>query len=207
MRANFPPFTRPEAAYDSRRLYEETSAIAAAQDAKRAMTDAERDTKLRTVAFHIFHAKRLMDEVFAESKAHSRELLAALAREAQTMGLYEDADTPDKTANDDDPGIDWNACFPTRAQLDAAATGKPPLEPSRICTPAELAYLASFGPNNTAAPRDDAPPMFATLRDIPDGFTDSRGNRVTRRDVTRHPAHAEALRDHDERLFGGEDRL
>jgi hypothetical protein len=40
--------------------------------------------------------------------------------------------------------------------------------------PAESAYLASFGPNN-------APPMFATLRDIPTTFTDSYGNGITRR--------------------------
>lgn len=34
MHAHTPPFTKPEAAYDSRRLYNETGAIAATQDAK-----------------------------------------------------------------------------------------------------------------------------------------------------------------------------
>jgi len=114
---------------------------------------------------------------------------------AQDANLYAVADIPETSPVAD---IDWNACFPTRAQLDAAATGKPPLEPSRICTPAELAYLASFGPNERVPPRDDAPPMFATLRDIPDSFTDSHGNRITRR----HPVQAEA-----DRLTSPEDRL
>lgn len=90
--------------------------------------------------------------------------------------------------------------------------------------PAESAYLASFGPNAdipSKSPKADRRVLTdaerkawgigdiepATLRGIPDSFTDSHGNRITRRDATRHPMHAEALRDHDERLFGGEDRL
>lgn len=85
MHAHIPPFTNR-----GRKLYDETTATAAAQDAKLDMTDAKREAKLRTVAHYIYHAKLLMDEVFAESKAHSRELLADIAREAQTMGLYDD---------------------------------------------------------------------------------------------------------------------
>ena len=88
--------------------------------------------------------------------------------------------------------------------------------------PAESAYLASFSPNGSriATPAEidglrgvltaeelkgfgigDVEP--ATLRGIPDSFTDSHGNRITRR----HPMAAEALRDHDERLSGPEDHL
>ena len=87
---------------------------------------------------------------------------------------------------------------------------------------AESAYLASFSPNGSriATPAEidglrdvlsaeelkgfgigDVEP--ATLRGIPDSFTDSHGNLITRR----RPMHAEAIRDHDERLSGPEDRL
>ncbi|THD06131.1 hypothetical protein [Rhodanobacter lindaniclasticus] len=216
MRAHTPPFTKPEAAYDSRRLYEETSAIAAAQDARHAMTDAEREAKLRTVAHYIYHAKLLMDEVFGTERA---KLAAPPA-------------TPDFSIVQDPPDLPlgWLA---------------------RGGAPVESAYLASFGPNDdmskkspkadtrvasvdeVAALREhltaeqlreygigDVEP--ATLRGIPDSFTDSHGSRITRR-VTppyprgwfdcvpcvepRHPMHAEALRQHDERLNGPEDSL
>ena len=61
-------------------------------------------------------------------------------------------------------------------------------------TPAESAYLASFGPN---------PPK--EHRRV---LTDAERRKFGIGDVTpRHPMHAEALRDHDERLYGGEDRL
>jgi hypothetical protein len=100
------------------------------------------------------------------------------------VGFYANADTPTKTANADELDIDWNACFPTRAQLDAAATDKPPLELSRIGTPAELAYLASFGPNI-------------------DAHGNVRSDRHSSQNVTNvvhnaHPMHAEALRYRDE---------
>jgi hypothetical protein len=56
-----------------------------------------------------------------------------------------------------------------------------------IGVPVECAYLASFGPNDWQS---------ETLREYGIGDVEPR-----------HPMHAEALRDHDERLFGGEDRL
>lgn len=98
---------------------------------------------------------------------------------AQDAKLYADADTPGKSPVAD---IYWNACFPTRAQLDAAATGKQPVEPSRITTPVELAYLASFSPNDMQA---------EVLRDSGIGDVEPR-----------HPMQAEA-----DRLAGPEDRL
>lgn len=152
MRAHTPPFTKPEAAYDSRRLYDETSAIAAAQDAKRAMTDAERDAKLRTVAHYIYHAKLLMGEVFGTDRAsHAAP-----------------HPTPDFTIAQDPPDLPMGRL-------------------TSIGVPVESAYLASFGPNVWQA---------ETLRECGIGDVEPR-----------HPMHAEALRDHDERLFGGEDRL
>lgn len=176
MRARTPPFTKPEAAYDARRLYDETSAIAAAEDAKLDPVDAALSSILAdfraVVGRLVAYAERL----------RAKHNLAELAVESQKLGLYGDG---------------------------AAA---------------ESAYLASFGPNADIPPKSpkadrrvltdaerkawgigDIEP--ATLRGIPDSFTDSHGNRITRRDATRHPMHAEALRDHDERLFGGEDRL
>lgn len=152
MRAHTPPFTKPEAAYDSRRLYEETSAIAAAQDAKHAMTDAERDVKLRTVAHYIYHAKLLMDEVFGTDRASHAAPPA----------------TPDFTIAQDPPDLPMGWL-------------------TSIGVPVKSAYLASFGPNVWQA---------ETLRECGIGDVEPR-----------HPMHAEALRDHDERLFGGEDRL
>lgn len=173
MRAHTPPFTKPEAAYDSRRLYEETSAIAAAQDAKRAMTDAERDAKLRTVAHYIYHAKLLMDEVFAEEKSRSCELLAECAREAQADGFYASADITAK----------WSPQWLAEQGI-----------------PAESSYLASFSPNADAPAK--SPKAHRRV------LTDSERRSYGIGDVEpRHPMHAEALRDHDERLFGGEDRL
>jgi hypothetical protein len=66
--------------------------------------------------------------------------------------------------------------------------------------PAESAYLASFGPNDdipTKSPKADRRVL-----------TDAERKAWGIGDVEpRHPMHAEALRDHDERLFGGEDRL
>lgn len=68
--------------------------------------------------------------------------------------------------------------------------------------PVESSYLDSFSPNAVQAETlreygiGDIP---ATLRDIPARFTDSHGNRITRRDVAHHPMHAEALRLADEK--------
>jgi len=151
MHAHTPPFTKPTGAYDASRLtareaYEQTSAIAASQDAKSALTDADRYAKLRTAAHYIYHAKLLMDEA-----------LDGWCIQPDTSGI-----------------------------------------------PAESAYLA-----RAADPRDvlsaeelkgfgsgDVEP--ATLRGIPDSFTDSHGNLITRR----HPMAAEALRDEYERGDG-----
>ena len=158
MRAHTPPFTKPEAAYDSRRLYEETSAIAAAQDARHAMTDAERESKLRTVAHYIYHAKLLMDEVFGTERANRVTPPA----------------TSDFTIAQDPPDLPlgWLA---------------------RGGVPVESAYLASFGPNDVQA---------EVLRECHIGDVPHRPNARNA-----HPMHAEALRQHDERLNGPEDSL
>lgn len=63
MLAHMPPFTKPEAAYDSRRMYDETSAIAAAQDAKLdPVSDVE--SKVRTAMQYLYHAHLLLKEAF-----------------------------------------------------------------------------------------------------------------------------------------------
>ena len=99
--------------------------------------------------------------------------------------------------------IDWNACFPTRAQREVMA--------AHSGIPAESAYIASFGPNESVPLRCDVSPMFATLRDIPDSFIDSHGCRITRRVVAKtattvatsqHPMAAEVLRDEYEKTDG-----
>jgi hypothetical protein len=119
------------------------------------------------------------------------ELIADGATPGRNAIGVPNADIPEKSPNAGELDIDWNACFPTRAQLDAAATDKSPLEPSRIGTPAELAYLASFGPNI-------------------DAHGNVRSDRHSSQNVTNvahnaHPMHAEALRYADER--SPEDRL
>lgn len=168
MRANFPPFTKPEAAYDSRRLYEETSAIAAAQDAKHAMTDAERDAKLRTVAHYIYHAKLLMDEVFCTERA----------------------------------GVPASADIPAKVPIADLAPKWTPQWLADNGIPAESSYLASFSPNGSRIATADE---VAGLREL---LSAEQLREYGIGDVERrHPMHAEALRDHDERLFGGEDRL
>lgn len=63
MHAHTPPFTNPEAAYDSRRLYDETSAIAAAQDAKLDPIGPV-ESKVRTAMQYLYHAQLLLKEAF-----------------------------------------------------------------------------------------------------------------------------------------------
>ena len=129
MHAHTPPFTKPPGAYDASRLtareaYDQTSAVAASQDAKLAITPAERDAKLRTVAHYIYHAKLLMDEVFAEERSRSNAALAELAREAQADGFYASADITAK----------WSPQWLVEQGI-----------------PAESSYLASFSPNDLQA--------------------------------------------------------
>lgn len=108
--------------------------------------------------------------------------------------------------------IDWNACFPTRAQLDAKREAMT-WSPQRLAEqgiPAESAYLASFGPNTTQAEAlreigiGDVEPT--TLRGIPESFIDMEGNWITRRNTQHKPnarnphvMAAEALRDEYEK--------
>jgi hypothetical protein len=85
-----------------------------------------------------------------------------------------------------------NADTPAKSPHDdfTIAQDPPDLPMGRLTSigvPVESAYLASFGPNVWQA---------ETLREYSIGDVEPR-----------HPMHAEALRDHDERLFGGEDRL
>ena len=86
MHAHMPPYTKPEAAYDSRRLYDETSAIAAAQDAKLDSISSV-ESKVRTAMQYLYHAQLLLKEAFpsrdrqhgipAESADLAREVLTA----------------------------------------------------------------------------------------------------------------------------------
>jgi len=63
MHAHTPPFTKPTGAYDARKLYDETSAIAAAQDAKLdPVSDVE--AKVRTALSYLYHAQELLKEAF-----------------------------------------------------------------------------------------------------------------------------------------------
>jgi hypothetical protein len=131
-----PPFTAP-----ARKLHEETSSIAAAQDAK---LDRKPDPVAAVLTSHAL--KYLMRWPRKGGITDLRKCQWYLAR---LIARVEAADCKDR-----------------RTQLDAFATDKPPLEPSRIGTPAELNYLASFGPNNNAHPmhaealryRDEHPP-------------------------------------------------
>jgi hypothetical protein len=61
MHAHTPPFTQPTGAYDSRKLYDETSAIAAAQDAQLdPVIDVE--SRVRTAMQYLYHAQLLLKE-------------------------------------------------------------------------------------------------------------------------------------------------
>lgn len=169
MHATTPPYTKPEAAYDSRRLYDETSAIAAAQDAK---LDPGNDALPSILADFRAVVKRLDD--YAERRRVKR-----------------------------DDGIPAESAYLLK-------------NGSRIATPAEVdglrevltaEELRGFGIG-------DIEP--ATLCGIPDSFIDSYGNLITWRDVanhattvatSQHPANAETIRYHDERLSGPEDHL
>ena len=205
MRAHTPPFTKPEAAYDSRRLYEETSAIAAAQDARHAMTDAERESKLRTVAHYIYHAKLLMDEVFGTERASHAAPPA----------------TPDFTIAQDPPDLPmgWLASggIPAEssylaslgmgdAERRLADAHRPIVGDMKADEYGVYRWVYNglgwspieYGANDLEYPNpsDLGLPPFEQLREHGIGDVEPR-----------HPMHAEALRDHDERLFGGEDRL
>jgi hypothetical protein len=124
--------------------------------------------------------------------------------------LYDEAGAI-AAAQDAAQDIDRNACFTT---CDQACDD---------CIPAESAYLGSFSPNDDIHGRrtlynmrcpinfsENAGSRIATPADI-----DNLRNVLTAEelkgfgigDVPRHPMHAEALRDHDERLSGPEDRL
>lgn len=129
----------------------------------------------------------LEDELIAAGATPGRNAVGS--PDSTARKLYDETSAI-AAAQDGAQDIDWNACFPTRAQLDAGI-------------PAEFAYLASFGPNNYAEPREDAAPLF-------DSFTDSRDYGITRWPVacslhlyettatSQHPMAAEALRYADE---------
>ena len=78
--------------------------------------------------------------------------------------------------------------------------------------PAESSYLASFGPNADVSKKSPKADTRVASVDEVAGLREHLTAETLRGygigDVPpRHPMYAEALRDHDERLFGGEDRL
>ena len=87
MHCSMPPYTKPESAYDSARLYREASDIAAAQDAK---LDAKPDAlqsimaDLRTDLNRAYENAKCRIDAIA-----SKRNLAELAQEAQAWGMYE----------------------------------------------------------------------------------------------------------------------
>lgn len=131
MTAHFPPFTKPVDAYDSARLYRETSEIAAAQDAR--LNGKPRDDLQSIMANLRADLHRAYENAKCRIDAIDRtQKLTELANEAQAWGMY------------------------------------PP-------TPEGVSAGCALPPNLAAA--------------------------------VHHPMHAEALRVHDERIAGPEDRL
>jgi DNA-binding PucR family transcriptional regulator len=91
MHAHTPPFTKSATGCDAKTAYDQTSKIAAAQDAK---FDPGNDALPSILAEFRAVVKRL--EAYAERLRASRTL-ADLAAESQKLGLYDDlADTSNK---------------------------------------------------------------------------------------------------------------
>lgn len=149
MHAHTPPFAKPEAAYDSRRLYDETSAIAAAQDAK---LDPGNDALPSILADFRAVVKRL------EDYAERRRVKRADGIPAESAYLLKNG--------------------------------------SRIATPAEIDGLREV---LTAE----------ELKGFGIGDVEPRAVAKTATNVatSQHPANAETIRYHDERLNGPEDHL
>jgi hypothetical protein len=163
-----PPFTKPGTT-TSRKLYDQTSAIAAAQGAKLdrkpdAVNAPQHYSLAGREAIDVIEAvaATVPDPVEAVLTSHALKYLMRWPRKGGITDLRKCQWYLTRLI----ASVEAADCKDRRTQLDAFATGKPPLEPSRIGTPAELAYLASFGPNNNAHPmhaealryRDEHPP-------------------------------------------------
>lgn len=99
MTAHFPPFTKPEAAYDSARLYRETSEIAAAQDAR--LNNKPRDDLHSIMANLRADLTRAYENAKCRIDAIDRaQKLSELANEAQAWGMYEPATLRDETLHE-----------------------------------------------------------------------------------------------------------
>lgn len=128
MRAHTPPFTKSTA----KQVYDETSAIAAAQDAKLdPISDVE--SKVRTAMQYLYHAQLLLKEAFPYTSGE-RVKKSPKSVHVNTPN----ADIPEKSPLAGELDIDWNACFPTRAQLAEQGTS------------AEVAYLRKCGIGDVA---------------------------------------------------------
>ena len=131
----------------------------------------------------------LEDELIAEGAVpgrnavgspSSKAALAELVAESQRLGLYDD-------------GIPAESAYLASFAPNADIPEKSPLAGSRIATPAELAYLLHA----------NEPHRAPDLRKCGIGDVAETATTV----ASQHPAHAEAIRIHDERLNGPEDHL
>lgn len=174
MHAHTPPFTKPEAAYDSRRLYDETSAIAAAQDAKLDPIGPV-ESKVRTAMQYLYHAQLLLKEAFPYTSG----------KRVEEMPEPVHVNAPPKWSPQwlAGQGIPAESAYLLR-------------QGSRIATPAEVdglrevltaEELRGFGIGDIE-PRAVAKPATTVA-------------------ISQHPANAETIRYHDERLSGPEDHL
>lgn len=170
MHAHTPPFTKPTGAYDARKLYDETSAIAAAQDAK---LDHGNDALSSILADLRAMVKRL--EAYAERLRVSRAL-TELSAESQKLGLYNDL------------------AYTSGERVDETPESVHVTAPQRLAEqgmPAESAYLFKNGS------RIATPAEIDGLRDV---LTAEELKGFGIGDVDRrHPMHAEVLRDEFER--------
>lgn len=140
----------------------------------------EVEARLKTAHAHMRYAAECVDKALAAHiHSRSKRLVAEMASETQKRGEY------------DDQPAGCNA----------------PIQPARQT--AKQAYDTQTARDVAwSAKRGDLPPNLAAAVTAPncDGYAYLPDIGIG--DVEpRHPMQAEALRDHDERLYGGEDRL
>lgn len=232
MHAHTPPFTKPEAAYDSRRLYEETSAIAAAQDAVRPPKRA-RVMPLVVADLQKRIAKGSKEYGEPLTTNNGRDALWDAYEEALDLCLYlrqaieelrqESVSSvlPERNEGCTCPSGDGSLRWPCPAHMaDGTKELAPKWSPQWLAeqgTAATSPYLASFRPNGAQGVNASQLGEFLRneeLKGLGIGDVDPATLRpfewdevggTFARTVARHPANAEALRMADERT--PEDRL
>jgi hypothetical protein len=143
------------------------------------VSDAE--AKLRTALSYINHARDLITSALDQPTGCNAAIQPAHGIDAKPPKWH----------------VEW--CKPRRDDLPlnlAAAVSEP------NAVPVESSYLDSFSPNGSRpATADEIADMRAVL-----SAEELKGFGIG--DIEpRHPMQAEAIRDHDERLYGGEDKL